>query len=768
MINCDLCELSLTRKNIVEGEGSSNASIFFIGEAPGATEDIQGKPFVGDSGQVFRDILRKSGILETDIFVDNVVKCYPPKNREPKPSEIKACFLYLDQNLRKIKPKVIVPMGNIPLKALTGMSGITFFQGQILYHPKYQSFIIPVLHPAALYRDLQEGKLYRYKKTLSYFQLIKEYSTKKIRHSKRQKILVSSIESFRVILSKIREVKEFGFDIETSGFDIFKDEIIGISLSYWNKIFYDFYIPKSFIDWNFLKEVLENRENLLIGHNLKFDGEFLLRINVDIFKKPVFDTMIAFYLLNEDAKGHYDLKTHSWMHYIDFGGYEEELKSFLSNKEISFSDIPLKIISKYAALDAEATLRLKIDLFPKLEKEHLFHIFEMLMKSLRVFAEIELNGIKININYLLELEKTFFNRLESISQQMRKLLNDEKFNPRSPKQIREVFEKLKIISPETTETGLASTNEKALLKLKGSHPFIDLMLEYRESFGLYSTHIKGVKEKIYDDGRIHPVFLLHGTATGRIVSTQPNTQQVPKMKEFRDIYVPDEGNVFVEGDYSQAELRVLAHLSKDPVLIEAYRNGEDIHEKVAMEVFGVSKQEAKAYRKIAKGINFGLIYGRGEQSLAEELGISTGEAKEYIRQYFRKMPRVALFRNNMKQIVMQNGFIISMFGRKRRLQDSIWSGDNYLVKEAERQSLNFPMQATASDITVKAMIEFFRIIDKPVKLINFVHDSILVECKEEDKYHVANILKTTMENIVKLDIPLVADIVIGKTWGECL
>jgi len=1198
---CEKCELSKTRRTIVEGIGPIPSTIMFVGEAPGAAEDKQGIPFVGESGKVFDEILERVGLKREDVFITNVVRCRPPQNRNPKPSEIRACLPFLLEEIKKVKPNVIVPLGNVALKALTDLTGVSYFEGKILFHPVFDCFIIPCLHPAALFRDLQENLFYRFKRTTEVFRLVKEFRNVKLRRVKRTRLIVEDITSFRKLLTLCAHSDEFGFDIETSGFDFLSDKILGLSFSFFDKKFVDFFVPVKNVDFEELKKFFENRKTVLVGHNVKFDARFLLsQFGIDLFKGPVFDTMIAYYLLNEDAKGYYDLKTLSWQFGIDFGGYEDELRKLLPSRKASFETIPLNVLGRYACLDAEAVLRLRRKLEPRLKKEEgLLPIFETLMRAERVFLEIELNGLKVDFQYLEALEKKFEERQTKLLNEIRKLVNKPNLNVNSTKQIREVFLELGIESPKVTKTGLPSTGTEALNLLKGTHPFVDLLLQYREGSTLFNTHIKGVKEKILKDGKVHTTFLLHGTATGRITCAKPNIQQVPKTKEFRNIYIAEKGNVLIEADYSQMELRVLAHFSEDPVLIEAYKNEEDIHTKVAMEVFKVSEEEAKKYRKIAKcvsgdtyittvngifkikdlvdhrsegfrdkefvieslesdvlvkqtyfgglqevfevttdnglfleatkdheflclindrlvlkrledlkvgdvllykintrsfgkdlkklpnivfkkktsykrlylpekldkrvatflgyyvsegsregycielglspeneealkdlesivtslfgervrrvvysekykgfvsfrisskdlyfllkaldvgfssrrkripdlvlqspkgvqveflrrlfegdgavgskgvgycskskelvkqlqlmllnfgifcksfkqknkkygdyfyllvqdrtsleifrdeinfvssakqrklteclsrkhgrssvvfyglsqdelkkvgkilpkeeqrrffsnygfknasriglskvrklsryfvgkdfllarllkynvyptkivkiesvgkkevfdlfapdrplmisngiftkdSINFGLLYGRGEQSLAEALGISIQEAREYIQRYFERLPRVRWFRQQMRDTVRKQGYVVSLFGRRRRLFDSIWSGDGYREAEAERQAMNFPIQSSASDITMLAMIKFFETIDRPCRLVNFVHDAILVECRKEEADYVADFLRKTMENVVTLKVPLKADIKIGRSWGDCL
>ena len=396
------------------------------------------------------------------------------------------------------------------------------------------------------------------------------------------------------------------------------------------------------------------------------------------------------------------------------------------------------------------------------------------MPTVEVLAEMQWNGMYLDIDELNKYGDQLKERLEILTKEIYELCGEE-FNINSTKQLGEMlFEKLKLPVVKKTKSGY-STDVDILEKLKNKHPVIEKILEYRSLMKLNSTYVEGLLPYINEKTkRIHSYFHQTVTATGRISSTEPNLQNIPTRIEFgkrlRKVFKPKEGCIYIDADYSQIELRVLAHISEDKHMLEAFKNDEDIHVQAASKVLGIPKEEVtKEQRSSAKAVNFGIVYGISDFGLSEQLGISKKKAKEYIEQYLEKYSGIKKFMDDIVEIAKKQGYVETLFHRRRYIPEI--NSNNYMVRKfGERVAMNTPIQGTAADIMKIAMIDVYNKLKEEnldAKIILQVHDELMIECKKEDKEKVKTILKNCMENAITLLIPLKVETSEADNWYEC-
>ena len=411
----------------------------------------------------------------------------------------------------------------------------------------------------------------------------------------------------------------------------------------------------------------------------------------------------------------------------------------------------------------------------KLEETNQFELFENIdMPTIEVLGDMQANGMYVEQAELENFGIKLQDGIEFLTQEIYNLAGEE-FNIKSPKQLGELlFEKLKLPVIKKTKSGY-STDVDVLEKLRTEHPIIEKILEYRQLTKLNSTYVEGLKPFINPKTkRIHSFFHQTITATGRISSTEPNLQNIPTRIEFgkqlRKVFKPAEGKMYIDADYSQIELRVLAHLSEDEHMIEAFKNGEDIHRQAASKVFGIPQEEVtKEQRSSAKAVNFGIVYGISEFGLGQQLGINRNKAKEYIEQYLTEYSGVRIFMQESIKKAKETGYSVTMFGRRREIAEL--KSNNYMVRQfGERAAMNTPVQGTAADIMKIAMIKVFNELQKrnlKTKIVLQVHDEMMLEAPFEEKEQVKQLLKECMESAACLKVPLIADVSEADNWYEC-
>ncbi|EAL3899433.1 DNA polymerase I [Campylobacter lari] len=568
------------------------------------------------------------------------------------------------------------------------------------------------------------------------------------------------------ILEKIDDQSIVAFDTETTGLDTKEAKIVGFSFCFHESE--AFYVPLAHdylgvckqISMQVAKRGIEKiYQSTVIGHNLKYDFE-IIKNNFNLLPpKNYADTMILAWLkepslrvnMDDLAKRLFDYET---LHFED-----------LVKKGESFAGVDVEKACKYAAEDAYITLRFYLYFLKNLEKP----LFELAQKSefefIKVLIIMENNGIKLDTQKLENLMQSFNQDIKILSEKIYDLAG-EKFNINSPKQVGDVlFEKLKLPSGKKSKTGY-STDEKVLNAILDEHPIVKEILAYRELAKLVSTYCEPLLKlaKKDENSRIYSSFLQTGTATGRLSSKDPNLQNIPAhgqyAKDYKSCFVAKEGFSFISLDYSQIELRMLAHFSEDEKLLEAFLNDEDIHAKTAIMIFGYSDYET---RSIAKSINFGLIYGMGYKTLSQNLKIEAKLAKEYIEKYFENFTSIKTYFEKVKNEAKRNGFIKTLLGRKRYFDFE--NAKPMHVAMYERESINSTLQGSAADIIKLAMIEIAKDLDENKCLILQIHDELIFEVKDELCEEFAKNASDIMENIVKLKVKLKTSSSIAKNWG---
>ena len=572
--------------------------------------------------------------------------------------------------------------------------------------------------------------------------------------------------------------KEFlVLDTETTSTSPIDAELVGLSFSV--EEHKAFYVPipanreEALQIVNIFKPLYEDPKILKVGQNLKYDLEVLRNYDVRL-DGPMWDTMIAHYLIQPELRHNMDYMAEVYLHYQTI--HIDELIGPKGKNQRSMRDISPTLVYEYACEDADITLQLKNKLEPELKRlecEDLFYNIEMPLMP--VLAEMEMNGVCLDTESLAETSKQFTARMNEIEHRIYELAG-EQFNIASPKQVGEIlFDKLKIVEKaKKTKTGQYVTSEEVLQQLKNKHEIVADILEHRGLKKLIGTYIEALPKLINPrTGHIHTSFNQTVTATGRLSSSDPNLQNIPIRgedgKEIRKAFIPETGCLFFSADYSQIELRVMAHLSQDPQMIEVFREGKDLHAATAANIYKKPIDEVtRDERTKSKRANFGIIYGITVFGLAERLDIPRDEAKMLIDGYFQTFPEVHDYMEKSKEVARQQGYVTTLFGRRRYLPD-INSANATVRGFAERNAINAPIQGTAADIIKVAMIHIFNRFKAEgikSKMILQVHDELNFSVYPEEKEKVEHIVLEEMQNAFHMAVPLVADSGFGENWLE--
>lgn len=566
-------------------------------------------------------------------------------------------------------------------------------------------------------------------------------------------------------------------DTETTGTDPISAKLVGLSFSIREN--QAFYVPIPQNDEeaqkivNEFKPVYENEKILKIGQNIKYDLLVLQNYGVEL-KGKIFDTMIAHYLLQPELHHGMDYLAEVYLNYQTI--HIEELIGSKGKNQKNMADLPPTAVYEYACEDADVTLKLKNVLEPLLKENDCDRLFwEIEMPLMPVLAYMERNGVCIDREGLKETSRLYTEEMNRIEKDIHELAGTD-FNIASPKQVGEVlFDRLKIVDkPKKTKTGQYVTSEEVLESLRAKHPVVEKILEHRGLKKLLGTYIDALPKLVNPvTGHIHTSFNQTITTTGRLSSSNPNLQNIPVRneygKEIRKAFIPEEGCLFFSADYSQIELRIMAHLSGDEHMIEAFRNGQDIHAATAAKIFKKSLEEVtKEERSKAKTANFGIIYGITAFGLAERMGVSRTEAKELIEGYFQTYPKVKEYMNRSIEMAREKGYTETVYHRKCHLRDI--NSHNAVVRGyAERNAINSPIQGSAADIIKIAMIRIYRRFREEQlrsKMILQVHDELNFSVYPEEKEKVQQIVIEEMESAYSMLVPLEADYGWGKNWLE--
>ena len=579
------------------------------------------------------------------------------------------------------------------------------------------------------------------------------------------------------LIEKIYARKYVSFDTETTGIDPLTAELVGMSFSLDENYAFYLPVPEKFDEARRLvmqfKPILESDRILKIGQNIKYDILVLKKYGIDV-KGKMFDTMISHYLLNPELRHNMDYMAEAYLNYQTV--HIDELIGAKGKNQLSMRQVPLNFITEYACEDADVTLKLKNVFEKKVEENNLSQLFyDIEMPLVKVLADMEAAGVRLDVEALKQSSQELTVLLIGLENEIYQMAGTQ-FNINSAKQVGEIlFDRMKIVEKAPkTKTGQYTTSEDVLESLRSKHPVIGKLLEYRGLKKLLSTYIDALPTLVSPQtGKIHTTFNQTVTSTGRLSSTNPNLQNIPirdeEGREIRKAFIPDEGCVFLSADYSQIELRIMAHLSGDKNMCDAFIAGQDIHASTASKIYKIPLEEVtRDMRRKAKTANFGIIYGISVFGLAERLNISRGEAKDLIDGYFETYPDVKKYMDASIEKARHQGYVETIFHRKRFLPD-INSRNAVVRGYAERNAINAPIQGSAADIIKVAMVNIHNhFLHKNIqsKMILQVHDELNFSVFIEEIDVVKKIVIEEMENAIKLSVPLVADCGVGENWLE--
>ena len=596
--------------------------------------------------------------------------------------------------------------------------------------------------------------------------------------------VIADRTALRKLVESCLQARAIALDTETTSTDPMMAELVGISLAFEEGEGY--YIPVGHLSGPQLplEEVLETLRPLLedasiakYAHHAKYDMAVLSQYGVQV-KGLAFDTMVAAWLL--DPEGRYlSLKSLAWKR---LGVEMKELSELIGKgkKQITMAEVPIEEAAPYAAADADMTFRLVKPLERELREKALWSLFsEVEMPLVPVLMDMEMAGVALDVPFLMDMSRSLHQQLVELEEQIHQMVG-YRFNVNSTQQLSDaLFVKLGLPTKDVprTSSGKYSTAADVLEKLRGLHPVIELLLRYRELSKIKSTYVDALPQLVNPrTGRVHTSYNQTGTVTGRISSSEPNLQNIPARGEWgrrvRRAFIAAPGCVLLSADYSQVELRILAHISQDRELMAAFRRGEDIHAATASAILGVPTDKVTPdMRRLAKTINFGVTYGMGPHGLHQQTGMSHEEAARYIANYFARYPGVRAYVEETKRKAREQGYVETLLGRRRYFPELASKGRVHanVRAAAERMAINMPIQGSAADIIKIAMIRLHRALKERHRrtlLILQVHDELVLEVPEEEREAMKPLVKEIMEGAYKLDVPLKVDLKEGKNWGE--
>jgi DNA polymerase I len=832
--NCKKCNLHTCRKQVVNGVGPLDAKIVIVGEAPGPDEDSQGSPFVGRAGQTLTRLLAQGGIDRNQVRIINAVRCFPKNEdrsvqasfRQPTWDEIAACREYLKQEIDVIKPNVVVPVGSVALSAIMGSKSaaastkITKVRGTEFWSEEFNCKIMPTFHPSAVLRDPSKEST-----VIQDFARIRESSQYKelSKGDEGNYVILDTLEKVDDFFDRIKEVPEFVFDLETNSLNWQEGLILEVAFSWREKTacvlpltkyvgipyqeieikkrkskkkvdgkvqvvevekqitvdkMRDTYQPawgdKQEYVLGKLKELMES-DKPRIAHNAKFDIKWFKQLGWN--PSPItFDTMLAAHLINENNKGGLGLKDLA-LNFTLMGDYSRPLEEWFKERRISednrnYAHVPEEIRLKYAAMDADATFRLYNIFKGKLQEENLVDIFNRLIIPLsETLTEAEFRGVRMDRTYLTKLKQELETDIAALEKRIKAVTGEINLN--SSDQLRQLlFKDLKLPKIKKTKKGDDSTDVEVLEILADINPIPQLILDYRKMEKLYNTYVVGIEEMLDKDGYLHGSFNITGTESGRLSSSGPNLQNIPKEdKRIKKMFVAEEGNVLVEGDLSMAEIRFWAEFSRDPQLLMDLSDPHiDLHRKVAAGIYKIPEADiTDEQRRIAKRTAFGLLYGMSNEKFAKQNKCTIEEAEKGRQAFFGRYPIAKQWLFHIVREARMNHFVVNLFGRRRHLP-GINSQDEMVKYEAEAAAKNSPIQGTASDYACNAanrIVMKFKELGLNGKLRILVHDAIIMDIPKEEFEQSIHIMREEMQRpVCGMVVPMMADFSTGPNWGE--
>lgn len=753
------CEGCPWRGPRVGGKGALDAPFVVVGESPGGEERRKGYPFAGPSGKVLHAL-----IPEEECLIINALECVPPsgdKKAKLLGVATQCCQKRVLDTIAQHPRTIILALGNAALWSLTGDFSLKITQnrGKFFSTPMATHGILAAVHPAALMRGT--GSYRQWKADILYALDIAR-GGKPREWIKPEWIHVKSLQQATTIAWKLRKETELTGDIETSSLHVHEGRILSIGISTDGEKVYCF-TPKHI---KVLKPLLESQKIKWCWHNGKFDVQWFHALGINARVDD--DTMLMSYALDETS-GIHDLETVA-SDLLGAPDYKHMLKPYLPKKDTSYDQVPEAVLLEYMSIDVANTARIRSILRERVRSDkHAEKLYtKVLIPASALIAEIESNGVYVDLEMVEENSRILQAEIDVLQAQ----INEEvgfPVNPNSPKQVKHV---LYTHYRLPTKFG-KDTDKKTLAKLPQT-PFVKLLLKYRKVKKQYGTYVKSVYKHLGPDGRIHPTFLLHGTVTGRLASRKPNMQNIPRDSSIRRQFGATPGYVLIECDLSQAELRSLACLSGDPGLLEIYRSGKDLHAEVVAAIFGPEyvdedHPEHKEKRVLAKNINFGIVYGITAAGLKDQTKQPIEECTRMINGWYARFPVAAEFIKKCRATPSKMQVIHTCFGRQKRV--GMVTREN--LHSLQNEAANFPHQSIASDITLMTATRIFRRLKlKGVRIVNLIHDAILVEAPNKPeviqwaaKYITEEMAKTPPMWGLKR-VPFLADAKVGEQWGK--
>lgn len=792
MKQCNICGFDC-RNNVGTYIGN-NAKVLFLFESPTFQADLDNRITAGPVMELFKQYLINAGISFDDIAITYMVHCFsgtPSKDHEfkltnnpVKKTYYENCRHYLDDVLKEVKPKLVVCVGDRPTKYFLGDTKAKLFNvyGAIVKSPLYNIDTFCIMDMYTLYMKTQ----YRCYGTKS-FEFIKNFiSGVQPAMQPTNCNIVTDKRLLNHALDSLLKSPKTAIDIETSGLNFLEDKIVGTGFALNKEESY--YIPLYRYDEKLIpywEQSTEDEiksdlykfftnETLKIAYNGQFDFKFIRKyLGLKRINNASFDVMLASHLLNENLNGMRTLKLLSIL-FTDMGGYESVLYNWLRENKITKDNMyqaPVEILGKYCCLDTLATYRLYSKFDIQLEREGLLHLFNTLTMPLqKVLMDVEYDGVQVDIVHLQSLESTNKKMLENQLSIIRGKIGDPNFNVNSTQQLADLlFNKLGCKVIRTTATGAPATDKATIEKYAKKHSVLQDILDYKKKRTETSTFLTGMKALLDKNNKVHTSYLLHGTDSGRLSSTNPNLQNIPREKNVKNLYIPEPGKVMIQCDLSQGEFNAWASYAQDEKMLNDIRNGLDIHRTVASKVWKLKPEEVtKELRTFAKRVVFGLMYGISIEGAAKLVGCSEAEAQRIQTTFFGMYPKAAAWLKNIPVVARAKGYLTTVFGRKRRLGHLFAHPLSGMRNYAARVSSNFPMQSTVADITARNMINLKPYLDSVgAQIILTVHDSIIVQCDKA----IAKEVSEEMMKIVTQPVPnyhgiIKCDIEIGTAWGH--
>ena len=785
---CLKCPLNQGPENMVPASPNiGTASVLFVGEAPGEEEVVQKAPFVGKSGNLLRKFIRLAGLVEADCAFVNTVRCRPPvkdrpyevvpSNRPPEAVEIARCARHLEEDLQRFQGKLIVLLGNTPLDTLIGRWRVGAAHGYGFLKEGRRYYVM--YHPSYILRDQKQRHDAMYLEEMRKIKVFLD-SDHKIPYN----MVNDCDETEEMVKSILHEADKrdegaiVNFDIESSGFNPLAPDAAVVSMSFTLRDGPTWFVPMNHrespnLDHHdkiakIVSPLFSDTRVKMVAQNAKFDLKFMQAVYGVKSTNLWLDTQLAIFLLS-GKNSPQGLHQCAWK-FTDHGGWDIDPSNLVEES--------LAKIADYNTMDTFVTDKLALVYQERLSPAAFEFLTTILSKAVYTLVEMELEGVTLD---LAVLEKkyaeynaeacTLFNKLASYDEVRRvaeRLQKDVNFN--SSHHLKAILEEMRLVpEKKTKKTKAVSVDEEALETIKGKHPFVADLLKYRTTAKLLGTYLIPYAER-HTEGVVRGEYLLTRTATGRPACQKPNFQNIPK--ELRPVFRSKRG-MFVEVDYSQMELRVLAMYSQDEALIHAFQNGEDIHEMTRMAIFGsndhLSELAQSKQRVEAKSVNFGIVYGESGHGLSKQLKISQREADRRIDAFYTKYAGVKQFIEKIRKQIKAHGYVETFFGRRRYFSTEM-AKDQATWEAFFREGVNAPIQGTASDLVLDAagrVWQLMRELDMESRMVMNVHDMILFDCPEDEVEQMICLIYDQMEkfSFPWVNVPVKVDVAIGTNWG---